>query len=286
MLYSEPTSIEAALKLLAEDDGAKCLAGGATLVAMLNAGLLEPTHIVSLRRIAEVQGIAFDAGGRLSIGAMTPHATVERDPRLVGGHFLVREAAGQIAHPAIRAMGTIGGSLAHADPNADYPCALLAAGADVLIAGPGGTRTVPIDEFFVDYLMTVLEPNEIVVSVAIPPSVAGETSCYLKFSRVDGDYATVALGVRVQWSGGLCSGIRIALGACGATPIRVPEAERNLLGTSLSRAALQEAADAYIAQSDPVDDFRGTAEFRRMIIPGLLERAVERARSRSSGDAS
>lgn len=277
MLYSRPASLDAALALLGADAGARCLAGGATLVAGMNAGRPKPSQIVSLQNIAALRGITVDADGAVRIAAMTAHAAVAAEPRLAGGLAMVREAAAQIAHPAIRNMATLGGSLADADPNADYPCALLAAGADVELAGPRGRRFCPIDDFFLGCFTTALGAGEIIVGVKLPPSRREETSAYLKFSRVDGDYATVSVAVRLGWEDGACAAIRIALGSCGATPIRVAAAERALVGTKLDAAALSIAAQAYVAASDPPSDFRGTADYRRMIIPGLLQRAVRQA---------
>lgn len=277
MLFSKPNTIDEAITELAADDGAKCFAGGATLVAMLNAGLLQPTRLVSLAGIADLQGIAAAPDGRTKIGAMTSHATVACDRRLVGGLSVVREAAAQIAHPAIRNMGTIGGAIAHADPSGDYPGALMAAGAEVEIAAPHGRRTCAIDDFFVDYLTSALAHGEVITAIMLPTPLPGERSAYVKFSRVDGDYATVSVGVRLSWADGTCAAIRIAAGSCGPVPIRVPDAERSLVGTHINADALRAVSQAYVDAADPIDDLRGTAEYRLMLIPGLIERAVRGA---------
>jgi carbon-monoxide dehydrogenase medium subunit len=284
MHYCEPGSIAEAVALLAEDDGAKCLGGGATLIAMLNAGLIEPSRIVSLRRIPELCGIVLKPDGDVLIGAMTTHAAVAAEPKLFDGLALVRDAAAQIAHPPIRNMGTIGGALAHADPSADYPCALVAAGGEVEAEGPRGRRTWPIEAFFVDYLTSALAPDEVVVGVHVPGAMRGEASAYVRFARVDGDYATVSVGVRLRWEAGACAAIRIAVGSCGPTPIRLEAAERQLVGTGLQPAIIANVAQAYVAASDPMDDIRGSADYRRMLIPGLLERAVRRACDRLQPD--
>jgi aerobic carbon-monoxide dehydrogenase medium subunit len=277
VLYSRPATIDEALAVLTSDNGAKCLAGGATLVAKINAGLPRPTQLVSLQSIAELQGVSVDPDGAIRIAAMTPHAVVAADARLAGGLALVREAASQIAHPAIRNMATLGGSLADADPSADYPCALLAAGAEVELAGPRGRRLCSIDSFFLRRYISVLEFDEIIIAVRLPPSESVEASTYLKYSRVDGDYATVSVGIRVGWRNGTCTAIKIALGSCGPTPIRIPAAERALVGTRLDASALRGATEAYAAAAEPPSDFRGTADYRRMIIPGLIERAVRKS---------
>jgi carbon-monoxide dehydrogenase medium subunit len=277
MLYSRPTSVDAAVAVLGADIAARCLAGGATLVAGLNAGRPKPSQVVSLQNIPDMRGVTVEADGTIRIAALTVHSAVAADMTLVGGLAVVREAAAQIAHPAIRNMGTLGGSLADADPNADYPCALMAAGADIDLVGPLGRRICPIDRFFVGPFTTALTSGEIILGVRLRPSAPEEASSYLKYSRVDGDYATVSVAVRLGWRNGACTSISIALGSCGPIPIRVPAAEQALFGTRLDDAVLKIAAEAYVAASDPPSDFRGTADYRRMIIPGLLKRAVGQA---------
>jgi CO/xanthine dehydrogenase FAD-binding subunit len=140
--YVEPLTVGEVVAALTENNGARCLAGGQTLVAMMNAGLIEPPLVVGLRRVAELKGIEFDATGSVVIGAMMTHAALARETRLSGAHAVLREAAATIAHPAIRNMGTLGGALSHADPNADHPPAVLAAGAEIEVVGPGGRRTI------------------------------------------------------------------------------------------------------------------------------------------------
>lgn len=253
------------------------MAGGASIVTGMNAGMPKPAQIVSLQDIPDLRGVTVGSDGAVRIAAMTPHAVVAVEPRLAGGLALVREAASQIAHPAIRNMATLGGSLADADPSADYPCALLAAGAEIELASVTGRRICSVDTFFLGRFKSALESGDIIVAVRLPPSASEESSTYLKFSRVDGDYATVSVAVRVASNNGICTAIRIALGSCGPTPIRVPDAELALVGTSLDATVLRRAAEAYVAAADPPDDFRGTADYRRMIIPGLLARAVRNA---------
>src|ERR1700674_2253676 len=252
MLYSQPATLEQALAVLGSNGGAKCLAGGASIVAGMNSGLPYPAQIISLQDIPELRGITVDSNGVVRIAAMPPHAGVAIEPRLAGGLAVVRQAASQIAHPAIRNMGTLGGSLADADPNADYPCALSAAGAEAELAGPGGRRVCSIDTFFLGRFKAALGADDIIVAVRLPPSTPVETSTYLKFSRVDGDYATVSVALRLNWENGVCTAIRIALGSCGPTPIRVPNAERALVGTTLDAATLRIAAEAYAAAADPL----------------------------------
>ncbi|MFP6681955.1 MAG: FAD binding domain-containing protein, partial [Gammaproteobacteria bacterium] len=179
MRYCCPTMIDEAVAILAADDDARCLAGGATLVAMLNADLFTPSTVVSLRGIADLDGI-HESGTGFTIGAMTRHVTVANDPRLHGGLAVVRLAAQEIGHPAIRAVGTIGGSVAHADPSADYPSALVAANAQIEIKGNNDTRRVSARDFFQDFFTTALEPGEMVTAIHLAQDKDETVSTYLK----------------------------------------------------------------------------------------------------------
>jgi aerobic carbon-monoxide dehydrogenase medium subunit len=277
--YVEPLTVSEAVAALAENSGARCLAGGQTLVAMMNAGLIEPPLVVGLRRVAELKGIEFDATGSVAIGAMTTHAALAREVKLSSGHAVLREAAVTIAHPAIRNMGTLGGALSHADPNADYPPAVMAADAVIEVVGPAGWRTIPASDFFLDFLTAAIEPGEIVTKVRVPAPARGSVGVYEKFARVDGDYATASIAMVLAMAGAKCSSIRVAIGACGPTPVRSLDAERVMIGTELDAEILVRAGQIMAESIDPVDDVRGSAEYRRMLVPRLLSRAVQRALS-------
>ena len=280
MKYIEPASLSEALEILSGDDEARCLAGGATLVAMMNADLVEPSTLIGLRRIDELAGITL-TDDHIRIGAMTTHAQIAGDDRLAGNAAVVRDAARQIAHPAIRNMGTIGGSVCHADPNADFPGALVAANAVLEAAGSSGRRQIPADEFFLDYLETSLEEDEILSAVIVPVAPADSMGRHLKFSRTHGDYATVSISLVLVMNGDACSYARVAVGSVGPTPIRLNEADVILTGSTLTDEIIRQAGDSLMEAADPVDDVRGSAEYRRMIIPGLLQRAVDELRALS-----
>ncbi len=274
MDFHEPTSLEEAIGLLAADDDAKCLAGGQTLVAVMNLGLYRPSALVSLGRIPGLTAVSRDADGSVSIGAMATHGTVAAFDGFADGHAVVHEAAGCIAHPAIRNMGTIGGSICHGDPAADYPSALVAADAEIDIVGPAGERTLPAAEFFVEFLTTALAPGELVTRVRLPASAEGSAGHYEKFARVDGDFATVSVAAVLAMPGGTCRHARIALGGCGPVPVRSAEADAALTGSALDEEAIHRAAALLVEASDPIDDVRGTAEYRRLLIPRLVRRAL------------
>jgi carbon-monoxide dehydrogenase medium subunit len=177
-------------------------------------------------------------------------------------------------------LGTIGGSLCHADPVSDYPAAVVAADAVILVQGPDGARRIPATEFFKDFLTTDLAPGEIMVAVELPAPLPGSTGHYLKYARVDGDYTTVSVALTLALQGGACTHARIVLGACGPVPIQSPDAEAVLIGSRLSVAAIGEAGTLLAAASKPLDDVRGSAQYRRHIIPNLVKRAVLTAQAR------
>ncbi len=275
--YHRPSSVEDAARLLAQTEGARCLSGGATLVAMMNANLAEPKAIVSLAGISELSGIAELPGGGLRIGAMTRHRMTAEDARLTGTHAVLRNAARQIANPPVRNMGTIGGSIAFADPAADYPSALVAANAEIEIANAAGRRRVFARDFFVDWYTTACGPGEIVTAVYLPPRRPG-VGLYKKLARVSGDFAiaSVALSVATDASG---ISVRIAVGGCSPKPVRTDEADAILSAKFGDAAAATAAGETLAAASDPVDDVRASADYRRLVIPRLVAATVAEARA-------
>lgn len=263
----QPRSIGEALSFLA-DENARPLAGGASLVAMMNARLVTPQALVSLRHIPELTGIG-EVNGDLRVGAMTSHRETAADARFAGTLALVRAAAGKIANPVIRNMGTMGGSISLADPGADYPTALVAVGAIIEIASPSTTRRVPARDFFLDWYTTALAPGELVIAITLPAARTG-VSVYHKLARVAGDFATVAVALSADLNGE----ISIAIGGCGPTPIASEEANAALRGRLGDEAAAQRAGSILAALADPIDDVRASADYRRMVIPRMVVRAA------------
>tara|TARA_R110002110_G_scaffold158656_1_gene356133 strand:- start:12101 stop:12949 length:849 start_codon:yes stop_codon:yes gene_type:complete len=276
MQYHKPKNLEQALAILAEDVDARCIAGGVTLVAMLNAGLLEPSSLISLKEIVELNGIHLTPDG-LAIGAMTTHRNVADEARLNGGLAVVRLAAGNIGHPSIRAVGTIGGSISHADPAADFPTALVAADAQIEIASLQGRRRVAAHEFFISYYTTALEEGEMVVAVHLSTPKAGSVSAYRKVERTDGDFATTSIAFSGSFTNGKCDSASVAVGGCGPTPVRSLDANSLLIGASSDSASVAQAAEALVEVCDPVDDVRGSAEYRRLLVRRLLPRVFAQA---------
>lgn len=263
-----PRTVEEAVGLLRSDPEAKPISGGATLVAMLNARVIEPRALVSLGQIAEIQGISVLPDGRIRIGAFTRHRQTAECDLDLGEMAVVRHAASQIANATVRNMGTIGGSISFADPGLDYPPALVAAGASIEIASVSTRRVVPADEFFVDWYATALEPGDLVTAVLLPKPGGGR-GLYLKHCRVVGDYATASIAIRMDRSGRM----RAAVGGCGPTPLHDAQADE-ILTRDRSDAAVARAGALLEQKADPLDDVRGTSDYRRRLIPRLLLRAV------------
>jgi aerobic carbon-monoxide dehydrogenase medium subunit len=266
-----PHTVAEAVALLADIPGARPISGGASLVAMMNAGLLAPTALVSLTRIPELGGVRLAPDGSITIGAATRHNAIAREARLTGTAAVLSRAAAQIAGEAVRNMGTIGGAIAHADPGLDFPPALYAVDATVEIAAKGGARRVSIREFFVDWYTTALEPGEIVVAFAIPKPKAG-VGLYLKHARVSGDFAIASVALSLAHDGE----VRVAIGGCGPMPLASPEADR-ILSADLSASAVGRAGELLVELANPVDDVRGSAEYRKLLIPRMLRRALQDA---------
>jgi aerobic carbon-monoxide dehydrogenase medium subunit len=260
MDYVAPQTLDEAYRALAVED-ARCLAGGQSLVAMMNLGLIEPARLVSLRRISALRGIARQEDGSLRIGAMTTHAELAALDVRDAGPALLAQAARVVAYPAVRAFGTLGGSVAHADPAADYPVALVAAGATIEVGSAAGSRRIAAHDFFRGLFETALNPGEIVTAIIVPAGPKGARAAYEKLSLVAGDFAIVSVAALVADTA------RIAVGGCAVTPLAAS-------GLALNTEALRAAARELTAASDPPSDHRATAAYRRRVLPELVCRAV------------
>ena len=280
MQLFHPTTIDEAVARLAADAGARCLAGGQSLVAMLNLGLLDPPALVSLRRVEGLDRLIRHDDGRVTMGATVTQATLAA-AGLPGALAVLSDAAQQVAHPAVRNFGTVGGALCHADPAADLPPAFVAADARLTAVGPGGARRLHAGEFFVDYLTTALAEGEILTQIDLPAPPPGSVGAYTKYARVDGDYATVSVAVTLTLRQGICRSARIVLGSCAARPLRLDAADAVLVGTKLDSDAVAKAGALLREAAEPIDDVRGSADYRRRIVPGLVARAVEYARAKA-----
>jgi len=283
--FHRPRTVEEAVALLRGDDGAMCLAGGATLVAMMNAALVEPSGLVSLSGVDALRNAERLQDGSARIGAMRKHCETAEETVLENGQCVLREAARQIANMPVRNMGTIGGSIAFFDPAADYPPALVAADAVVEISGPDGERTVPAAEFFVGWYETALGPGDIVTAVRLPAAPKGSIGLFHKLARVSGDFATASIALILAMSGETVTHLAIAVGACGPTPVRLPDIEAELTGKVLDGAGIDRLAMTLADKLDPIDDVRASAEYRRLVAPRMVKRAIAEAAATLRGVA-
>ncbi|HEV8306709.1 MAG TPA: xanthine dehydrogenase family protein subunit M [Methylomirabilota bacterium] len=282
--YHAPRSLEEALTLLqGYGEEAKLLAGGQSLVPLLNFRLARPAALVDLNRIPSLAGIR-EEDGRLRIGAMTRQRTLEFAPLVRDRLPLLQEATTLVGHLPIRTRGTIGGSLAHADPAAEYPAVVAVLDGELVVRGPAGERILRPAEFFVSYLTTALRPDEVLVEVRLPMAPAGSGSAFEEFSRRAGDFAIVAIAALVQADGDRCHLARLAAAGAGPTPIRLQAAEEILERDGLSDRTLQAAAERAAELVEPESDIHASAAYRRQLTRVLTRRALLRARARSQGN--
>jgi len=272
-----PTTAREALELLdRHGEDAHVMAGGTSLVLLMRQGLVRPGHVVSLHRVGELRGISRSAEGWLEIGALATHREIERSP-LVRAHCpMLAEAFAKIATVRIRNQATLGGNLAHADPAQDPPPALIVLAAEVLVLGPRGARAIPVEELSTDIFATSLEPGELIVGVRVPPLPAGARATYRKYlPRTEDDYATVSVAAAaVVGPAGVLEHVRIALGAVGPTPIRARSAEDALRGQRPDETLIAWAAALAAEATDPLDDSRGSAGYKREMARVFTARAL------------
>jgi carbon-monoxide dehydrogenase medium subunit len=282
--YRAPRTLaEALAHLRAYGEDARPLAGGTALVLMMRQRLVRPACLVSLRGIPGLGRIEA-ADGSIEIGACVPHREVETSPIVRSRLPVLAETYHHVATIRVRNMATVGGGLAHADPNQDPPATLLALGARVRVRAPEGERQVPLEEFFLDYYQTALRPGELVTGISIPVPGPRTGGAFLKFlPRTADDYATVtaAATVTLDASGMRCAQVRIGLGCVGATPVRATAAEDLLRGQPLREETLRAAGEAAKAGLDPIGDQRGSAEYKRDMAAVFLGRAVRAAWARA-----
>lgn len=284
--YFAPKTVPEAIGLLQRyGPEAKVLAGGHSLIPLMKLRLAAPRYLVDLNRIPRLAYIEEDAAV-LRIGALTRHGDLETSDLVRARYPLLADAARVIADPLVRNLGTIGGSLAHADPAGDWGAAMLAARAEIVATGPRGARTIPIDGFFVDTFTSALEPDEILTEIRVPKPQRGSGGAYLKLERKVGDFAIAAVGVSLGLDGrGTCGDVGIGLCNVGPTSLRAKRAENALQGQKPDDAAVAKAAAAAAAESDPVGDLRGPAEFKRDMVRVLTARALRLAVQRARGGA-
>ena len=277
--YFRPRSLDEALSLLAQHGGdAKALAGGQSLIPAMNFRLATPSVLVDLNELSELSYIKDESGG-VSIGGMTRQRALERSTLVSNRVPLVAETMPHIAHPAIRNRGTIGGSLAHADPAAELPAVTLALSARLTVSSTARTREIPADEFFVGLFTTAVQPGELLTEIRIPPPPARSGFAFQEMSRRHGDFALVGVAAAVQLDeSGRCADARIALLSVGDRPMLAGQAAKTLVGQAPSADVIRAAADAAATRDiDPSSDIHASARYRRQLANVLTRRVLERA---------
>lgn len=281
--YLAPRSLEEAVQQLGEyGDRAKVLAGGQSLVPLLNLRLAGPEVLIDVNGVAGLRHIdAWDGG--LAIGAIARQSALERSTLATDRLPLLAEAIAFVGHPTIRHRGTVAGSLAHADPAAELPAVMLALEASCVARGPSGERTISAADFFKDYLTTALAPDELLTEVRVPGVPAGTGSAFLELARRFGDFAICGAAALVTLNeSGRCDRVRIALCGVGPTPIRATGAESHLVGELPDAATVEAAAQRAASEVDPQSDIHGSAGYRRKMAAVMTRRAVELAASRAT----
>lgn len=280
--YHRPASLDEAFGLLGSLEDAKVLAGGQSLIPVMKLRFAAPSHLVDINRLPGLDRIDADEG-TLRIGALVRHNEMAGSEVVEARHPLLSSTAPQIADPLVRNLGTVGGSLAHADPAGDWGSSMLAAGASVMLKSSRGEREVPVSEFLVDIFTTTLEPDELLTEVRVPLPSAPMGGAYLKLERKVGDFATVGVAVQVEMANGTIGRAGIALTGVGSKNIQANDAEVLLAGAEPNDGAFAEAGRLAAGACNPVSDVRGSAEYKRHVVEVYVKRglahAVETARA-------
>ena len=278
--YVRAASVEEALEALAGPD-TKIIAGGQSLVPMLNLRLARPARLVDVNRVPGLDALE-DAGGGLRIGALVRHTRLLTEPLVRERAPLLAEAAAQIGHVAIRNRGTCGGSLAHADPTAELPAAMVALDARFLLRSRDWERWIPASEFFVASYVTSAREDEMLVEVVVPPRPAGEGWSFREVNMREGDFAVVAAAALTGVAGGRLARPRIVWCGAGFRPLSAPGLEGRLDGMALEGTDFRAMASEALAELEPPSDHRASREYRRAALAELTERALREAASRAT----
>ena len=282
--YARATSVVNALELLvAHGDGAKVLSGGQSLMPAMNLRLISPEIIVDIGEIAELRGIAV-RGDVLRIGALTRHVDLQRSPEVAEHAPLLTEAIAHVAHPAIRNRGTLGGSLAHADPASELSACMLALNATIIVRSQAGERRIASGRFFRGIYETALSPQELLVAVELPVAQKSSAHFFHEFSRRHGDYAIAGLAAQASMQGDVFTDLRLAFFSVGNQPVLAGAANR-LVNTAITPAVLSDALAALSGELDPPDDQQASASMRRHLAKVLMRRCVAALLRRPDLDA-
>ncbi len=274
--YLSPNQVSEAISLLQKHgEEAKILAGGHSLIPAMKLRFAMPEYLIDISGIDGLEYI-HEEDGQLKIGAMTRESSLEESNLIKDNYPLLLDTVKMIADPQVRNMATVGGNLAHGDPANDHPATMIALGASVAVEGPNGRREIGIDDFFPDFFTTALEDNEILTEIRIPASQPGSGGAYQKIERKVGDYATAAVACQLSLEAdGKIQQIGIGLTNVGPVPIRSVGAEGNLRGKTPDDSLIQESGRLAAEECNPVDDLRGSADYKRDLVNELTQRAIK-----------
>ena len=275
---AEPASLAEAIGLLDPDDSSvRPIAGGTALMLMMKAGVFRPARLVSLRALGELSAIATQGDGALKIGAMTPLATLERSAEVRAHAPVITETLHTLSNVRVRNVATVGGHLAHADPHMDLPPVLIALGARVTVAAPGGERTIPVEDLFKSYFETVLRRNELITALIVPAQGA-RRSAYLKCTtRAVHDWPALGVAVSIESDASAVRSARIVVSAATEKAMRLPAAERVLQGGRLDDALLRQAGEVAAVEAETISDGQGSAAYKRQLVRVYVRRALAAA---------
>ncbi len=281
--YHRPDTIDEIVALLGEHgEAALMLAGGHSLIPMMKLRLAQPDHLIDLKGVEALRGIA-ESGGALQIGAMTTQAEIIASARLAEACPILREAAELIADPQVRACGTLGGNVANGDPGNDMPAVMMCIDASYLLHGPDGERSVSARDFYKGTFETALAGGEVLSAIRIPIPPRAQGQAYAKLKRKVGDYATAAAAVALTLDGDTCSAAAIALTNVAPAPLFAEAAAQTLVGTAVDATAIEQAVERAVEITDPVADTRGPVAYRKHAAGVMTRRAIETALSRAKG---
>ncbi|HEV8725331.1 MAG TPA: xanthine dehydrogenase family protein subunit M [Candidatus Binatia bacterium] len=280
--YQEPTTLKKAFSLMEKyGDDARVIAGGTALIIMMRQRLLTPKVVISLGRIPKFDRITYNNKDGLRIGAGARHRDIELSPTVRKRYPLLHETFRKVAQPRIRNMGTVGGNLAGGDPLTDPGASLIALDAEVTLTSSKSQRRLRLDEFFIDYYQTALEPGELLTEIHVPPPQRPSWS-HIKFTpRSIEDFATIGVAITLKANNGTCEDIRIGLNSVASTIVRARKAEEVLRGRPTTDATLQEMGEVAATECDPTDDNRGSAEYKLDLVKVLVPRAAKEALQRA-----
>lgn len=281
--YVVPSDVAEAVRLLDQNQEAKILAGGQSLIPMMRFRLASPTLLIDINHINDLEYIRED-GGWLKIGALTRETTLDHSDLIRNRYPLLADTTRMVADPLVRNLATLGGNLSHADPANDHPATMLAYGAQVIAEGPAGKRTISIVDFFVGPFESSLHHNELLTEIQIPAYQPGSSGAYAKLERKVGDFATAAVAVQIHLGAdGACTQAGIGLTNLSLTPIKATAAEQSLVGQPLTDANIKRAAQLASDVAEPQADQRGSEEYKRSLVRTLTTRALRTALARLNG---